>query len=127
MAVTLGILFTTFWAYGQYGGGLLLFSSQSKFASVGIRARGNLALMRPTPVEVEEQVLEIEGIEHLVCAHRCLDSPPQRRRSHWQHVSRTLRSTPASQHPTEIWKKYARAQPTSGIQVEAEQKIWARR
>lgn len=68
MAVTLVILFTTFWAYGQYGSGLIYFSqAESKFASVSIRARGNLSVDETNALvkEVEEQVLEIEGIEHL--------------------------------------------------------------
>lgn len=68
MAVTLAILFTTFWAYGQYGSGLIYFSqAESKFASVSIRARGNMSVDETNALikEVEEQVLEIEGIEHL--------------------------------------------------------------
>ena len=58
---------TTFWAYGQYGSGLIYFSQvESKFASVSIRARGNLSVDETNALvrEVEEQVLEIEGIEH---------------------------------------------------------------
>ena len=68
MAATVTILLTTFWAYGQYGSGLIYFSqAESKFASVNIRARGNLSVDETNALvkEVEEQVLEIEGIEHL--------------------------------------------------------------
>ena len=68
MVATVAILMTTFWAYGQYGSGLIYFSqAESKFASVNIRARGNLSVDETNALvrEVEEQVLEIEGIEHL--------------------------------------------------------------
>ena len=68
MAATLLILFSTFWAYGKYGGGLIYFSqAESKFASVNIRARGNLSVDETNALvkEVEDQVLEIEGIQHL--------------------------------------------------------------
>ncbi|GIS18308.1 MAG: hypothetical protein CM15mP120_02240 [Pseudomonadota bacterium] len=45
MVATVAILMTTFWAYGQYGSGLIYFSqAESKFASVNIRARGNLSV-----------------------------------------------------------------------------------
>jgi multidrug efflux pump len=66
LAVILGILVTTFWAYGQYGKGMTFFSdSDPKFAEVTVHARGNLsadeadALVR----EVEAHILEIDGIK----------------------------------------------------------------
>ena len=85
---------TTFWAYGQYGGGLIYFSqAESKFASVNIRARGNLSVDETNALvrEVEEQVLEIEGIEHLsVRTQLSVAQPFRRYRSNWWHVRRTV-------------------------------------
>ena len=68
--VTLGIilcvLFTTFWAYGEYGRGMTFFSdSDPQYARMTVRARGNLsadevdALVR----EVEARVLEVRDIK----------------------------------------------------------------
>lgn len=68
MALTLGVLFTTFWAYGEYGRGLTFFSdSEPKYANVSVRARGNLSVdeINSLVQEVEQQVLEIEGIASL--------------------------------------------------------------
>ena len=45
MIGTITILFSTFWAYGQYGSGLIYFSDgENKFAMVNLRARGNLSV-----------------------------------------------------------------------------------
>ena len=64
---TVTVLFTTFWAYGQYGGGLIYFSeAENKFAVVNLRARGNLSVeeINSLLLEVEERVLQVEGIAH---------------------------------------------------------------
>ncbi len=65
MGITLAVLFTTFWAYGEYGRGFIFFSeSEPKFASVSVRARGNLSVDEVNQLvsEVEDRVLEVEGI-----------------------------------------------------------------
>lgn len=67
MIATIAILFTTFWAYGQYGGGLIYFSNgENKFAQVNVRARGNLSVDETNDLlnEVEERILGVEGIAH---------------------------------------------------------------
>ena len=74
------ILFTTFWAYGQYGGGLIYFSDgENKFAVVNLRARGNLSVDETNLLlrEVEERVLQVEGIAH-VNAYTQLSGRPSR-------------------------------------------------
>ena len=53
------------WAYGQYGGGLIYFSRRNKFAVVNLRARGNrVEEINSLLLEVEERVLQVEGIAH---------------------------------------------------------------
>ncbi|MBL6814612.1 MAG: efflux RND transporter permease subunit [Pseudomonadales bacterium] len=77
---TMAILFTTFWAYGQYGGGLIYFSEgENKFAVVNLRARGNLSVDETNQLlrEVEERVLQVEGIAH-VNAYTLLSGRPSR-------------------------------------------------
>jgi multidrug efflux pump len=65
LGIILTILVTTFWAYGQFGKGMVFFSdSDAQFAQIMVRAQGNLsadeadALVR----EVEVQILEVPGI-----------------------------------------------------------------
>lgn len=68
MIATIAVLGTTFWAYGQYGGGLIYFSDgENKFAVVNIRARGNLSVDETNVLlsEVEQRVLDVEGIAHV--------------------------------------------------------------
>ena len=68
LIATVAVLFTTFWAYGQYGGGLIYFSdAENKFAMVNLRARGNLSVDETNDllVEVEERILKVEGIAHV--------------------------------------------------------------
>jgi len=68
MGITLAVLFTTFWAYGEYGRGFIFFSeSEPKFANVSVRARGNLSVdeINELVAEVEDRVLEVEGIMNL--------------------------------------------------------------
>ena len=77
---TVAVLFSTFWAYGQYGGGLIYFSDgENKFAAVNLRARGNLSVEETNLLlrEVEERVLQIEGIAH-VNAYTQLSGRPSR-------------------------------------------------
>ena len=66
--ITLATLFTTFWAYGQYGNGVIFFSdAEPMYANVGVRTRGNLSVDEVNKIvqEVEKQVLEVEGIKSL--------------------------------------------------------------
>jgi multidrug efflux pump len=66
LAIILTILVTTFWAYGQYGKGMVFFSdSDTKFAEVSVRARGNLSAQEINGLvyEVEREILEVEGIK----------------------------------------------------------------
>jgi multidrug efflux pump len=77
---TVAVLFSTFWAYGQYGGGLIYFSDgENKFAAVNLRARGNLSVDETNLLlrEVEERVLQVEGIAH-VNAYTQLSGRPSR-------------------------------------------------
>ena len=67
MVATIAILFSTFWAYGQYGSGLIYFSDgENKFAQVNLRARGNLSVDETNDLlsEVENRILGVEGIAH---------------------------------------------------------------
>jgi multidrug efflux pump len=68
MGITIAVLFTTFWAYGEYGRGFIFFSeSEPKFANVSVRARGNLSVdeINDLVTEVEDRVLEVRGIKNL--------------------------------------------------------------
>lgn len=66
MGLTFGILILTFWAYGQFGNGVIYFSdSDVAYAKVQVRARGNLssAEIEGLVGEVEAEVLEVPGIK----------------------------------------------------------------
>jgi multidrug efflux pump len=66
LAVVLGVLVTTFWAYGEYGRGMTFFSdADPKFAEVSVYARGNLSADEADVLvrEVEREVLEVDGIK----------------------------------------------------------------
>ena len=68
LSLTLVVLVATFWAYGQYGKGFIFFNdTEPKYASLDIRARGNLSVdeINVLVQEVENQVLEVSGIESL--------------------------------------------------------------
>lgn len=68
LAITVGVLFTTFWAYGEYGRGFTFFSdSEPKYANVSVRARGNLSVDETNTLvkEIEKEILEVEGIQSL--------------------------------------------------------------
>ncbi len=78
MLVTVAILFSTFWAYGTYGGGMIFFSQgDNKFAAVNVRARGNLSVDESFALvrEVEERVLKVEGIAHAATYSRLPGQP----------------------------------------------------
>ncbi len=65
-ALTLVVLFGTFWAYGQFGKGVIYFNSaEAKYANLSVRARGNLSVdeINALVKEVEDRVLEVPGIE----------------------------------------------------------------
>ena len=66
--VTVGILWATFTAYGQYGKGVIYFSdAEPQYANLSVRARGNLSVDEINTLvhEVERVVLEVEGIKSL--------------------------------------------------------------
>jgi multidrug efflux pump len=66
LAVIVSILFTSFWAYGEYGRGMVFFSdTDPKFAEVSVRARGNLSAAEINGLvrEVEREVLQVKGIK----------------------------------------------------------------
>jgi multidrug efflux pump len=68
MTITIAILITTFWAYGEYGRGMTFFSeSEPKYANIAVRARGNLSVdeINELVLEIEQEVLEVEGIQSL--------------------------------------------------------------
>ncbi len=68
MAITLTVLFSTFWAYGKFGAGFIFFSeSEPQYANVSVRSRGNLSVDEVNVLvrEIENEVLEIEGIRSL--------------------------------------------------------------
>jgi len=62
------LLGTIFWAYGQYGQGMIFFSdSDPKFAQISVKARGNLSAEEINSLvsEVENEVLQVKGIKGL--------------------------------------------------------------
>ncbi|MCR9277258.1 MAG: efflux RND transporter permease subunit [Pseudomonadaceae bacterium] len=65
MAITVAALFTSFWAYGEFGKGQVFFSdSDPQFAIATVRARGNLSPdeTRDLVLQVEQQAIDIPGI-----------------------------------------------------------------
>jgi multidrug efflux pump len=66
IGLTIGLLMTIFWAYGQFGQGMIFFSDPDpKFAQVSVKARGNLAASEINALvqEAEEEILQVEGIK----------------------------------------------------------------
>ncbi len=66
LAIIVAILFSSFWAYGEYGRGMVFFSdTEPKFAEVSVRARGNLSAAEIDTLvrEVEREVLDVKGIK----------------------------------------------------------------
>ncbi len=81
MIVTVTILISTFWAYGQFGGGMIFFSdSEPKFANISVRARGNLSVdeINELVYEVENEVLEVKGIASITSVTLLPGRPSQR-------------------------------------------------
>ncbi len=68
LAATVGLLILTFMAYGKFGNGVIFFNdADPQYASVLIKARGNLSTQESSALllEVEEEVLKIAGIEEV--------------------------------------------------------------
>ena len=83
MMVTVTILISAFWAYGQYGGGMIFFSdAEPKFANVSVRARGNLSVDEINELvhEVENEVLEVNGIASITSVTLAARPPQPARR-----------------------------------------------
>ena len=81
LAVTLTILYTTFWAYGEYGRGMTFFSdSEPKFANVSVRGRGNLSVdeINALVEEVETRILEVKGIDNITASTVLPGRPSQK-------------------------------------------------
>ena len=73
LTLIIGILVTSFWAYGEYGKGLIFFSdSESQFAQVAVRARGNLSAQEADALvrEVEREILQVKGIKSINSSSR---------------------------------------------------------
>lgn len=65
MTVIVAVLFSIFWAYGEYGRGMVFFSdSDAQYLEVTVRARGNLSAseVNDLVLEVEREILQIAGI-----------------------------------------------------------------
>lgn len=65
LALAVSVLLGSFWAYGEYGKGMMFMSdAEPQFGIVTIRARGNLSANEIDGLvrEVEAEVLEVEGI-----------------------------------------------------------------
>jgi multidrug efflux pump len=66
LGVTIAILIATFIAYGNYGNGMIFFSTaEPKFAQIAVRARGNLSADEINVLvgEVEDEILQVRGIQ----------------------------------------------------------------
>ncbi|HEX7035640.1 MAG TPA: efflux RND transporter permease subunit [Pseudomonadales bacterium] len=67
-AVIFAILIGTYWAYGQFGRGMVFMSdAEPTFAEISVRARGNLSAdeINALVAEVEREVLQVEGIKSI--------------------------------------------------------------
>lgn len=63
--LTLATLGGTFWAYAEFGKGVIFFSeAEPLYATIAVRARGNLSVdeVNELVAEVEREVLEVDGI-----------------------------------------------------------------
>jgi multidrug efflux pump len=68
IGIVLAVLFTTFWAYGRFGEGMIFFSdSDPKFAVATVRARGNLSAAEINGLvsEAEAEILQVKGIKSI--------------------------------------------------------------
>ena len=68
LLVTLAMVSSVFWAYGQFGKGMIFFSDTDvQFLRLEVKARGNLSVEEAYILtkEVEKRVLPVEGIRNL--------------------------------------------------------------
>ena len=68
LAVTLVIVTSTFWAYGQFGKGMIFFSDTDvRMLEINVKSRGNLSIEEANVLtkEVENLILPIEGIRSI--------------------------------------------------------------
>lgn len=68
LTIIVAVLFASFWAYGEYGKGMVFFNdAEPKFAEISVHARGNLSAREADALvrEVEQQVLEVRGIQSI--------------------------------------------------------------
>ena len=66
LTIAVATLIGSFWAYGQYGKGMMFMSdSEPQFGIVTVRARGNLAAdeINQLVKEVEQEVLQVKGVQ----------------------------------------------------------------
>ena len=66
MLVTLAIIWASFWAYGEYGKGMVFFSeAEPQYAQVQIKSRGNLSIEESNQIvlDVEERILQVPDIK----------------------------------------------------------------
>lgn len=67
-ALTLVVLGSTFWAYGEYGKGLIFFSdSDPQYARIVVKSRGNLSVNESDALvsQVEKEILQVADIKSL--------------------------------------------------------------
>ncbi|MEM7217873.1 MAG: efflux RND transporter permease subunit [Pseudomonadota bacterium] len=80
MLLTVGVLFASFWAYGQYGKGMVFFSdADPQYAQVNVLSRGNLSVEEANLLvrDVERSILDIAGIEAINTYVRTPGSNPR--------------------------------------------------
>ena len=61
-----GIIFASFWAYGQYGKGMVFFSeAEPQYAQIQIKSRGNLSIEETNKLvlDVEQRILQVADIK----------------------------------------------------------------
>jgi len=66
MAITLTIIFASFWAYGEYGKGSVFFSeAEPQYAQIYVKSRGNLSIEETNAIvlDVEDRVLQVADIK----------------------------------------------------------------
>ena len=68
LAITLAIVTSTFWAYGEFGKGMIFFSDTDvRMLEINVKSRGNLSVEEANVLtkEVENLILPIEGIRSI--------------------------------------------------------------
>ncbi len=71
LLLTVGVLLSSFYLYGRYGGGVIFFTEQDPiWATISVNARGNLSASEKLDLvlQVEDEVLPIPGVESLYTA-----------------------------------------------------------